>query len=98
MNKIKRYDAVFKRDAVQLALSSKQPLGKTARDLGVAQSSLCKWVRNFKLGRHSNLSDKSALTSEEIALQRALRELAIVKEERDILKKALGIFSLPVNR
>jgi transposase len=51
MSKTKRYDAVFKRDAVQLALSSKQPLGKTARDLGVAQSSLCKWVRNSRLGR-----------------------------------------------
>jgi transposase len=98
MNKIKRYDSVFKHEAVQLALSSKQPLGKTARDLGVSQSSLCKWVRNSKLGRHSNLSDTSALTSEEIALEKALRELAIVKEERDILKKALGIFSLPVNR
>jgi transposase len=98
MSKIRRYDAVFKRDAVQLALSSKQPLGKTAKDLGIAQSSLCKWVRNFNLGRHSNLSDKSALTSEEIALQKALRELAIVKEERDILKKHWGIFSLPANR
>jgi transposase-like protein len=71
--------------------------GLTA-DYDFLDSFLCKWVRNFKLGRHSNLSDKSALTSEEIALNKALRELAIVREERDILKKALGIFSLPEKR
>ena len=96
--KTKRYDETFKRDAVELALSSKRSLGKTAQELGIAPSNLCRWVRNWNLGRQNNLSDKSALKPEEMALTKALKELAIVKEERDILKKALGIFSLPENR
>jgi transposase len=98
MNKHKRYDEIFKREAVELALSSKQSIGKTAKELGIAQLSLNHWVRNTRLGRHSNLSDKSSLKPEEIALTKALRELAIVREERDILKKALGIFSPPTKR
>ena len=98
MKKVKRYEESFKQEVVNLALSKRQSLEKTAKELGIAQSSLCKWVRNYKLGRHQNLSDKSALKPEEIELNKALKELAIVKEERDILKKALGIFSLPVRK
>ncbi len=98
MNTVKRYDDLFKKDAVSLALSCKQSFSQTSKELGIAQSTLCKWVRNSKLGRHSNLSDKSPLKPDEIALHKALRELAIVKEERDILKKALVIFSLPEKR
>ena len=98
MSILKKYDETFKRDAVRLALSSNQSLKKTAKDLGVAASSLCKWVNNYRIGRHGNLSDKSKLSTEEVALKRALRELAIVREERDILKKALGIFSVPANK
>jgi len=51
-------------------------------------------VNNFQLGRQTNLSDNRPLKPEEIELKKLLKELAIVKEERDILKKALGIFSL----
>jgi transposase len=98
MNKIKRYKETFKQDAVNLALSCNRAIGKTAQELGVAQSTLCKWVKNHKLVRHNNLSDKTALKPEEIALKKALKELSIVKEERDILKKALGIFSQPINK
>ena len=98
MSKVKKYSPSFKEDAVRLALSSKQSIGKTARGIGVAQSTLCKWVRNSTLGRISNLSDGSPLKADEIALRDALKELAIIKEERDILKKALGIFSLPAKK
>lgn len=98
MKKRKRYDSSFKRDAVNFVISEKQPLSKAASDLGLAQSTLSRWVNNFQLGRHINLSDNSPLKPEEAELKKVLRELAIVKEERDILKKALGIFSLSQNR
>ena len=98
MIKVKRYDESFKQDAVKLAISSNQSLTKTSKELGVSHASLCKWVKNQQLGRYSNLSDKIPLKPEEIALKKVLRELAVVSEERDILKKALGIFSQPKNK
>jgi len=98
MNKKKRYDNSFKRDAVNFVFSSKQSLSRAASELGIAQSTLSRWAHNSQLGRHINLSDNSPLKPEEAELKKVLKELAIVKEERDILKKALGIFSLPQNR
>lgn len=98
MNKRKHYDSSFKQDAVNFVVSGKRPLGKAASELGLAQSTLSRWVNNYHLGRRANLSDNSPLKPEEAELKKVLKELAIVREERDILKKALGIFSLPQNR
>src|SRR5580700_12340558 len=95
MSTIKKYDQEFKKSAIRLVISSGKPHREVANDLGIGQSTLSKWVRNSRLGRNDSLSATRGLTSEEAALQKALKELAIVREERDILKKALGIFSLP---
>lgn len=95
MNKVKKYDSAFKANAVSLIISSGKSHREISDDLGIGQSTLSKWVRNSRLGRHDDLSSTKPLSNDEKALKDALRELAIVREERDILKKALGIFSLP---
>lgn len=43
-----KYDQSFKAEAVRLALTSTQPLSKTARDLGINLSSLYSWVSKAK--------------------------------------------------
>ena len=95
---LKKYDDEFKRNAVDLVISSGKPHREIANNLGIGQSTLSKWVRNSRLNRHKNLSSNKPLTNEEKALHEALKELSIVREERDILKKALGIFSLPLRK
>jgi len=92
---LKRYDEEFKDNAVRLIISSGKSHKEIAKSLGMGQSTLSKWLRNARLGRNGNLSSTKPLNSDEKALKEALKELAIVREERDILKKALGIFSLP---
>jgi transposase len=98
MNNAKKYDNEFKKNAVRLVFSSAKSHCEIANDLGIGQSTLSKWVRNSRLGRGEHLSSNKALNTDEKALQSALKELAIVKEERDILKKALCIFSLPLKK
>lgn len=81
----------FKREAVRLA---SQPAGNKAaiaRDLGIGANLLGRWCRD-----RSECRQTSGISSDKVSAQeyeRMRRELAKVKTERDILKKALGYFA-----
>jgi transposase len=83
------YPAEFKTEAVQLARSSDQPLRVTAQDLGVSVEALRNWVKQAAV----DAGEREGLTSEERAeLSRLRRENRILKEEREILRKATAFF------
>jgi transposase len=84
----RRYDGEFKRNAVALVRQGRT-ITEVARDLGVTQCSLSRWV---------DKGEKAAIReSKENATERELRQLRqenqYLREQRDILKKALGILS-----
>jgi transposase len=83
----------FKEEAIRLALTSPQPIAKTARDLGIKQSTLYAWVSAVKnqapvvsnnAGNQINLIDE---------LNQLRKENTRLKEEREILKKATAFFA-----
>ncbi len=78
----RKYDEQFKREALRM-IDSGQSARSVAQALGVAESQLHKWKRQFK-------QTLSAGDSEVAELTRRLRQM---EQERDILKKALSIFS-----
>tara|TARA_Y100000389_G_C17346472_1_gene456105 strand:+ start:443 stop:739 length:297 start_codon:yes stop_codon:yes gene_type:complete len=81
------YSAEFRASYVKLAVESDQPIAKTARDLGVNTSTLHTWIGNQSNSKESNnMTKNSECHFEEVA--RLKKELAIVKQERDLLKKA----------
>ncbi len=83
----------FKREAVKMAEQPGRSLSAVARELGVERSVLKRWMENFASGKYekdTKLPLKSAQQQENEQLR---RELAKVKMERDILKKALGFFT-----
>jgi transposase len=83
----------FKREAVKLAEQPGRSMSAVARELGVQRSVLKHWMANFAAGKYekdSRLPLKSAQQQENEQLR---RELAKVKMERDILKKALAFFA-----
>ena len=83
------YPAEFKAEAVQLARSSDQPLRVTAQDLGVSVEALHSWVKQAAV----DAGEREGLTSEERAeLSRLRRENRVLKEEREILRKATAFF------
>jgi transposase len=90
--KAKSYTAEFKASAVKLAVESKRPLAQTARELGVSKDTLYGWVRQYH-GKPQ--SGQDAVNSEHLyeELKRLRREVSILKEERDILKKAAAYFA-----
>jgi len=89
----------FKESAIQLVLNSKEEIKKIAKDLGMNHKTLYNWVYNYK--RENNLqtynrsnSKKSNIKeSQEEELIRLRKELKLVKQERDILKKATAYFA-----
>lgn len=87
------FTSEFKREAVKLAEQPGRSLSTVARELGVQRSVLKRWMENFASGkyeRETKLPLKSAQQQENEQLR---RELAKVRLERDILKKALGFFA-----
>ena len=86
----KRYDESFKRQAVEHWLKSDQPGTQIAAELGLSYPSLKEWKRRYY---GEAMPARSDLEAENRALK---AELARVREQRDILKKTLGIFTEPL--
>jgi transposase len=87
----RKYDAAFRAEALRLAKESRST-AQAARALGVSSQLLYKWQQEVK--RPSGAI--STLTDSELAEFRRLQKAnARLEQERDILKKALAIFSQP---
>jgi transposase len=92
--KEKRYfSREFKRDAVDLVVNKGMSASKVARDLGVHPNLIHVWRRRHFDDGEDAFVGKGNLKPEDAKLKKLQKELADVKEERDILKKALAVFS-----
>jgi transposase len=90
----KTYTEEFKREAVRLMETSGQSVAQIARDLGVNDSVRHRWRGVYGNWDHPPTNGRSASVSElEAEVKRLRRELEGVKQERDILKKAINIVS-----
>ena len=87
--KKKQYDQNFKISAVKMVTEGKQKAAEVARSLGIHANQLYNWKRKFSDHGDKAFPGKGHLT-ELVALRRQLRDAEM---ERDILKKAIGIFS-----
>jgi len=88
--KRKHFDKEFKISTVKLLLDSKQSLSSVARDIGIAENTLHNWKKQY-LKETTKQNDDSVVDVAEY--KRVLKENAILKEQRDILKKAVTFFS-----
>lgn len=91
----RRYDKAFKLEAVHLVDSSGGNASEVARHLGVAANVLNRWVREYKTDKEYAFPGLGNLKEPEEELRKLRKELTDTKMERDILKKALAIFSKP---
>src|SRR6266568_1616305 len=83
----------FKMEAVQLVQASKKPLAQIARDLGIADSTLHHWRKLFSEQGEQSFPGSGHQTPQEEEIRHLKRENELLRQERDVLKKAIGIFS-----
>ena len=82
-----RYPPEFKSEAVRLVRSSEKSISKVAKELGVSDNSLRSWVKQAEIDE-GNVEGLTTDEREELK-RRLRRENKVLKQERDILKKAL---------
>ena len=92
-SKRRRYDRQFKIEAVRLVTQRGKRATEVARDLGVHVNLIYNWKRELADDPDFAFPGHGKLKPPDDELRRLKRELEDVKEERDILKKALAIFS-----
>ncbi len=92
--KRRKYTEEFKQGAVNLALKS-HSLAVTARELGIPLGTLNNWIEKLKKStppkiKSDSTPDIATLVEEN---RRLHKELAIAREEKEILKKAAAYFA-----
>lgn len=90
---IRSYDKEFKQNAVNLFLSNTRSYDELGKELGVPGSTLANWVSLHRKEGVQAFPGKGHQKPSDEAMAHLRKELSIIREERDILKKALGIFS-----
>lgn len=95
---MRKYSKEFKDSTVQLIINENQKVTDVAQDLDLNPKTLYHWVTTYKKDhniptKNINFKNKNANESESEELKRLRRENKLLKQERDILKKATAYFA-----
>ena len=93
MSARRKYDTQFKIDTVNMLNNSNKSASEVARNLGIRPDLISRWKRELEQDQTKAFPGHGNPRDEEIA--RLKKENADLKMERDILKKAMAIFSRP---
>ena len=90
----RRFDKEFKINAIKLITEQNLSMLKVIRDLDIGLSTLQRWKRELvSYGLGSAFPGSGKLKTEDEMIRKLERENEVLRKERDILKKALAIFS-----
>jgi transposase len=99
MRKNRVYDPEFKIEAVKLVVEEGRTIRDVERSLGITFGILKDWVRKFEAtGACSVAKGPLAVGTPEAEMKRLQKDNERLRRERDILKKAVAIFSTDPNR
>jgi len=96
MKKDKRvYTQEFKQEAIRLLETSGKSAAQVERELGITPGLLSRWKRRQEVDGEQAFPGHGRLTPEQERFRQLERENEVLRQERDILKKAVAIFAQP---
>lgn len=93
----RKFNAEFKQQALALLFEEGLSVAEAARQLGIRDHQLRSWKKAFEKHGENAFPGHGKRTPQEEELYRLRRENQQLRQERDILKKAMGYFSNPQN-
>ena len=88
MGRHSKYPEEFRRETVQLVLTTDKTMADVARDLGINYKNLGNWVRTEQVRQNRDTAPGALSENERVEFKRLKREVTELKVEREILPKA----------
>jgi transposase len=89
----KKFEPEYKKEIIKLVTERGMKPGDVAKDIGVTPTSIRKWVKQYSEHGDNAFPGKGKLRPEDEEFRKLKRQIADLKEENKILKKAMAIFS-----
>jgi len=89
----RKFSREFKLEAVRLVKDRGVAVAQAARDLDLHENVLRKWVRELAADPQHAFAGHGQMKPEQLEIDRLRKEVAKLKAERDILKKAAAFFA-----
>ena len=89
----RKYDKTFKLEVLKMIQQSDKTIKSIAQELGIHPGVISRWRKEFRKHETDAFPGKGHQTPEDEEIRRLRKELADIKEERDILKKAVAFFA-----
>ncbi len=87
------FDKDFKVNAVKLVLEGTSSMNKIAEELGISGNTLSNWKRDYLKDKENSFPGKGYQKPDEAEMTKLRKQLFRVTQERDILKKAIAVFT-----
>ncbi len=89
----KSYTREFKLEVLHLAENTDKPIAHLEQDLGLSVGTIHHWRRQVLVDGEEAFPGSGRMNEQGEMIRRLKREIAVLREERDILKKAIVVFS-----
>lgn len=89
------YTEEFKLEAIRLYESTEKSQAEVEQALGMTAGLLSKWLSRYRKAGDDAFPGKGKMSGQDAEIYRLKEEIRILKQERDILKKTVAIFSSP---
>ncbi len=89
----REYTTELKREVLAMAAKGEKSISELERDLGISSGLVYKWRRRYRIKEEGGELASSEEREAAAEIRRLKRELEVMRQERDVLKKAIQIFS-----
>ncbi|ACL75912.1 transposase IS3/IS911 family protein [Ruminiclostridium cellulolyticum H10] len=90
---MKRYDNSFKEQAVRLVTEQGKSVSIVAKDIGIHENTLYKWIDQYKTHKENAFPGSGNLRPEDEELRKLKKRVADLEMENELLKKVTAIFA-----